>query len=123
MSRLLLPALLIGLAHTLHAQSAVPDSLVQFRAAMHGTVIKHFPPPISDRYVLAWKEEWADTAVIYLRGDGSTLADLLNPDGTFRTGHGDRPSGITNFGNRYALVWLQHAGTNRYTQWYFEYPR
>lgn len=104
-------------------QTAAPDSLLLFRAAMEQEAIKEFPPRGPEHFVLVWKEERAGARITHSRGHGSTLVDLLTPDGQLRpeicVPFG--PAGITNYGNRYAVVWVSpDTGLARYTEWYFE---
>lgn len=107
----------------LSAQDERPDSLLLFRAALEREAIKEFAPRAPELYLLVWKEEREGHKYTYSRGDGTTLADLLTPEGALRpevcAPFG--PGGITNYGNRYAVVWVSpNTGLARYTAWYFE---
>ncbi len=105
------------------AQDDRPDSLLLFRAALEQEAIKEFAPRAPEHYLLVWKEEREGHRHTYSRGDGSTLAELLTPEGELRPGICEPfgPGGITNYRNRYAVVWVSpDTGLTRYTAWYFE---
>ncbi|MBK7946073.1 MAG: hypothetical protein IPJ85_12570 [Flavobacteriales bacterium] len=117
--------LYMAAASHLPAQEQPPDSLVLFRAAMEREAIKEFDPRDPEGYLLVWKEQREGNQFIYNRGDGSTLRDLLTSEGLLRPEITDQwgPSGITNYGNRYAVVWVDpQTGVARHTVWYFERP-
>lgn len=123
MSRYLLSFFLVTSTLALHAQEEAPDSLVRFRELMQQESIKEFAPPAPEQFVLVWKEQREGHTLTFTRGDGSTLKDLLTPDGQLRPDACDHcwPNGLTNYGNKYVLVWVSpNTGLARFTGWYFE---